>query len=122
MGKDKVVDQLSGIFGKDFGKKLAKARKHISTFNELDAIDTEIATIGRFLDQKGKKTFGARFYMKIENEPTADDIFIDETDLTEEEYDEMFTLCKKVYKRYIDELFTKRKNLSDKLSKEWGAE
>lgn len=116
--KDKVVEQVSEIFGKDFGKKLAKARKHINLSKELDDITSEIATVGRFLDQKGKKTFGARFYMKVENEPTADDIYIDEADLTDEEYDEMFNLCKKVYKRYIDDLFTRRRKLLDKIEED----
>lgn len=116
--KDKVVEQISKIFGKGLGKKLAKARKSVNLSNELDATTSEIATIGRFLDQKGKKTFGARFYMKVEGEPTAVGIYIDETDLTKDEYDEMFNFCRKIYKRYTDDLFTKRSKLLDKIKED----
>ena len=113
--KDSVVEQSRALFGDEFANKLATARKKTSLFKQLDEVNEEIKNLGDFLDLEGEKTFGAKFYMKLVGDNRPFDLCLTEDDLTEEEYDEMFALSRKIFKRYIDELFNKRVELNKKI-------
>ncbi len=113
--KDSVVEQVSNLFGDEFANKLGNVRKKASLFKQLDEVNEEIKNLGDFLDLKGEKTFGAKFYMKLAEANRPFDLCLTEGDLTEEEYDEMFALSKKIFKRHIDELFNKRVELNKKI-------
>lgn len=113
--KDSVVEQSRALFGDEFANKLATARKKTSLFKQLGEVNEEIKNLGDFLDLEGEKTFGAKFYMKLVGGNRPFDLCLTEDDLTEEEYDEMFALSKKIFKRHIDELFNKRVELNKKI-------
>lgn len=113
--KDSVVEQTRALFGDEFANKVGNARKKASLFKQLDEVNEEIKSLGDFLDLKGEKTFGAKFYMKLVGSNAPFNLCLDEDDLTEEEYDEMFALSRKIFKRHIDELFNKRVELNKKI-------
>ncbi len=113
--KDSVVEQTRVLFGDEFANKLGSVRKKASLFKQLDEVNEEIKNLGDFLDLKGEKTFGAKFYMKLVGDNRPFDLCLTEDDLNEEEYDEMFALSKKIFKRHIDELFNKRIELNKKI-------
>lgn len=113
--KDSVVEQTRTLFGDEFANKLSNARKKASLFKQLDEVNEEIKDLGDFLDLKGEKTFGAKFYMKLVGSNAPFNLCLDEDDLTEDEYDEMFALSRKIFKRHIDELFNKRVELNKKI-------
>lgn len=113
--KDGVVEQVRNLFGDEFANKLGGVRKKASLFKQLDEVNEEIKSLEDFLDLKGEKTFGAKFYMKLVGSNAPFNLCLDEDDLTEEEYDEMFALSRKIFKRHIDELFNKRTELNKKI-------
>lgn len=113
--KDGVVEQVRTLFGDEFAGKLGGVRKKASLFKQLDEVNEEIKSLEDFLDLKGEKTFGAKFYMKLVGSNAPFNLSLDEDDLTEDEYDEMFALSRKIFKRRIDELFNKRVELNKKI-------